>query len=260
MGDAETTRRIARQSAGYAVHAFTASGAAVAMLALYAAMDGAIVAMFGWLALALFIDGVDGSFARAAKVKDTAPIIDGAVLDFVIDFLTYVVVPVVALWRSDLMPQSWSLTLSVIVVTASALYFSDTRMKTADNWFRGFPALWNVLVFYLFVFRPPATVSVAVTLVATAAMFAPVVFVHPMRVAKLRALTLVVCALWSLFAAAALWSGFATPLWARIGLAVCALYVLALPLMRASPWAEESAEDAAGDGSDDPPDVPSRSA
>ena len=110
---------------------------------------------FAWLGLALFIDGIDGTLARAAKVHETAAAIDGVVLDLVVDFLTYVLVPVVALWRSDLMPTEASFWIGLVVMIASALYFADTRMKTDDLWFRGFPATWNILALYLFVLRPP---------------------------------------------------------------------------------------------------------
>ena len=146
--------RVAR-AAGFSVHLFTASGGAVAVLALYAAIERHFAICFAWLGLALFIDGIDGTLARAAKVHETAAAIDGVVLDLVIDFLTYVLVPVVALWRSDLMPTEASFWIGLVVSIASALYFADTRMKTDDLWFRGFPATWNILVLYLFVLRPP---------------------------------------------------------------------------------------------------------
>src|SRR5271170_1582483 len=177
-------------AAGFSVHLFTASGGAVAVLALYAAIERDFSACFGWLGLALFIDGIDGTLARAARVTETAATIDGAVLDLVVDFLTYVLVPVVALWRSDLMPTPVSFWMGLVVTIASALYFADTRMKTGDHWFRGFPALWNVFVLYLFVLRAPWQVNAALTVAPTAMMFAPVVFVHPLRVMKFRALTI----------------------------------------------------------------------
>jgi phosphatidylcholine synthase len=239
-------RKKARSAAGYSVHVFTASGGAVAVLALYAAIERNFPEMFAWLGLALFIDGIDGTLARAAKVRETAAIIDGATLDLVVDFMTYVLVPVIALWRSELMPERWSFWLGLIVTMSSALYFADSRMKTEDNWFRGFPAIWNVLVLYLFAFQPPPIVSAIAILIADVAMFAPIVFIHPMRVAKLRALTIAVCVAWFAFATAAVLSGvgvdttygFPTPLWAKVGLAATALYILALPLLRHSPWAE----------------------
>jgi phosphatidylcholine synthase len=158
---------------GWLVHLFTASGAALALLALLAAIDRQFTLMFWLLGAALFVDGVDGALARRFRVAETTPEIDGATLDLVVDFLTYVFTPVVAILRADLLPRLWALGLGMIVVVGSALYFADRRMKTPDNWFRGFPTLWNVVAFYLLVFRPPAIVVVAALLVGVAAMFAP---------------------------------------------------------------------------------------
>ena len=228
-----------RRAAGFSVHLFTGSGAAVALLALYAAIDRNFPACFAWLGLALLIDGVDGTLARVANVTETASAIDGAILDLVIDFLTYVLVPMVALWRSDLMPIQISFWLSVIVVFASALYFADTRMKTRDYWFRGFPALWNVLTIYLFVLRPPFYVSAAMIVVGAAAMFAPFVFLHPMRVKQLRWLNILVCFAFFVLSAVAIWQDFAADLWVKIGYGVVAAYFLAVPFWRHSPWADD---------------------
>jgi phosphatidylcholine synthase len=226
-----------RRAAAFSVHVLTASGGAVALLALYAAIERDFTAMFAWLGLALFIDGVDGTLARAARVKETAATIDGAILDLVVDFLGYVLVPVVAIWRSDLMPTPLAFWIGLIVTIASALYFADTRMKTADNWFRGFPALWNVLALYLFVFRLPSLVNAAILIAAAALMFAPIVFVHPMRVEKMRRLTAAATGLWCLCAAASVIEGLAPGPWVKAGLLVTALYFFGLPLRRHSFWA-----------------------
>ncbi|HTR13466.1 MAG TPA: phosphatidylcholine synthase [Roseiarcus sp.] len=223
--------------AGISVHIFTASGGAVAVLALYAAIERNFPACFAWLGLAFFIDGIDGTLARAAKVHVTAASIDGAVLDLVVDFLTYVLVPVVALWRSDLMPTEVSFWIGLLVVISSALYFADVRMKTDDLWFRGFPAAWNVLVLYLFALRPPWPLSAAVLLVAAGLMFAPVVFVHPLRVVRLRKLTIAMSIGWFAFAGLSLLQNLMPTPWVKAGLIVTAAYFLALPLLRHSPWA-----------------------
>ena len=228
-----------RRAAGFSVHLFTASGSAVALLALYAAIDRNFPACFAWLGLALLIDGVDGTLARVANVTETASAIDGGVLDLVIDFLTYVLVPMVALWRSDLMPVTLSFWLSVLVVFGSALYFADTRMKTRDYWFRGFPAIWNVLAIYLFALRPPAWVSAGLIVVGTAAMFAPVVFVHPMRVKQLRVANIVASVAFLVFSAAAIAQNFDASLWVKIGFLAVAAYFLAAPFWRHSPWADD---------------------
>ena len=223
------------QAAGFSVHIFTASGGAVALLALYAAIERNFPVCFAWLGLALFIDGIDGTLARAARVHVTAATIDGVVLDLVVDFLTYVLVPVVALWRSDLMPTDVSFWIGLIVTIASALYFADTRMKTDDLWFRGFPATWNILVFYLFVLRPPWIVSAVLLLAAAAMMFALIVFVHPLRVVRLRRLTIAMTIAWFAFAAMAIVERLSPPEWVTGGLVATAVYFLALPLMRRSP-------------------------
>jgi phosphatidylcholine synthase len=236
MSIGERPARAAR-AAGLAVHLFTATGAAAALLALYAATERNFSSSFGWLGLAFLIDGIDGALARAARVRVTAPAIDGAVLDLVIDFLTYVVVPIVALWRSDLMPPGVSLWIGLVVTIASALYFADTRMKTGDLWFRGFPATWNVVVLYLFVLRPPWIVSAGILLAATAMMFSPLVFVHPLRVAKHRALTVFMSTAWAAFAVIAVVDRLEPPGWVKCGLFATAAYFLALPLLRHSPWA-----------------------
>jgi phosphatidylcholine synthase len=235
----ERNRVPVRRAAAFSVHILTASGGAVAVLALYAAIERNFTSMFAWLGLAIFIDGVDGTLARAARVTEVAATIDGAVLDLVVDFLGYVLVPVVAIWRSDLMPTPLAFWIGLAVIVASALYFADTRMKTADNWFRGFPALWNVLALYLFVFQLPSLLNAAILILAAALMFAPIVFVHPMRVEKLRMPTLAATLLWCLCAALSVWDGLAPGLLVKVGLIATALYFFALPLQRHSFWAED---------------------
>jgi len=225
-----------QRAAGFSVHVLTASGGAVALLALYAAIERDFSACFAWLGLALFIDGIDGTLARAARVTETAAAIDGIVLDLVVDFLTYVLVPVVAVWRSDLMPTIVSFWIGLIVTIASALYFADTRMKTADNWFRGFPALWNVFVLFLFVLRLPWLINAGALLGATAMMFAPVVFVHPLRVAKLRVVTIGVTIVWFALASVAIMEHLEAGVWVKAGFVAAALYFLSLPFLRHSPW------------------------
>jgi phosphatidylcholine synthase len=217
---------------GWLVHLFTASGAALALLALLAAIDRQFTLMFWLLGAALFVDGVDGALARRFRVAETTPEIDGATLDLVVDFLTYVFTPVVAILRADLLPRLWALGLGMIVVVGSALYFADRRMKTPDNWFRGFPTLWNVVAFYLLVFRPPAIVVVAALLVGVFAMFAPIVFVHPVRVRQWRELTLSVLAVWIVAALAVMIDGLDGGAFARAALLASGGYFIVLSVLR----------------------------
>jgi phosphatidylcholine synthase len=170
-----------------AVHLFTAIGASLAMLALHEAFQQDWATMALWLALAFVVDGIDGPLARHFDVKTNAPEIDGVLMDLIIDFLTYVVIPAYALYASGLLP-GWSGWIVVLLVPfASAVYFSDTRMKTADNSFSGFPGCWNMVVLALLVIAPPWWVILGLVVVLTVAMFFPLKFVHPVRTARWRA-------------------------------------------------------------------------
>ncbi len=218
---------------GLLVHFFTASGAALGLAALFCAVDARFTAMFAFLGAALIIDAVDGTLARRYRVEETVPHIDGVVLDLVVDFLTYVVVPLAALWRSGLLETPVAVAICAIVCAASALYFADRRMKTHDFWFRGFPAIWNILVFYLLVLRPGPVVSTIAVIIAAGMMFAPVVVVHPLRVIRLRLVTLLATGVWSATAIAALDQGLAQADSAiKAALVGVGMYFVALPLFR----------------------------
>jgi phosphatidylcholine synthase len=218
---------------GLLVHYFTACGAALGLAALFAAADGHFTAMFALLGAAFVVDAVDGSLARRVKAAETVPHVDGVALDLVVDFLTYVVVPLVALWRSGLVEPPLAVLLCCLVCAASALYFADRRMKTHDLWFRGFPAIWNVLVFYLLVLRPQPLVATLVVVLAACFMFVPVVFVHPLRVARLRPLTITATGIWGAAAIAALDQDlFQAGTITKAALVGAGLYFLVLPLFR----------------------------
>lgn len=175
-----TGPRRARLSA-WAVHLLTASGAALAMLALAATARDDEQLAFVLLFAALAVDGIDGTLARRWGVKDVEPRIDGDSLDLVVDYLTYVFVPAFLLWRGNYLPAALAPWLTALILLSSLYTFARTDMKTPDGYFRGFPALWVVVTFYLFVLRPDAAVAAAVVVVLAAATFAPIHVVHPFR-------------------------------------------------------------------------------
>lgn len=208
------------------VHLFTATGAVFAMLALLAAVEGDWNRMFLWLVVALIVDGIDGPLARRYDVKTNAPTFDGILLDLIIDYLTYVFVPAYALFKSGLLP-GWTGWIGIFIITfASAMYFADTRMKTKDWSFSGFPSCWNMVVLVLFALKPGFWVILALVAALAIAMFLPVKFVHPMRTARWRAVTLPMAAGWVVFAAWAAWVGFDPASWAHWGLVVTSAYLL----------------------------------
>ena len=217
----------------YGVHVLTALGAALGFLALRAVFTGDLTQAFVWLGVALVVDAVDGPLARRLKVKERARRYDGAQLDLVVDFVTYVFVPAAMLLRPEVMAAPYGVIAGLAVTLASALYFADTGMKTDDWWFRGFPAVWNIVVFYVVAFAPPSWLALAIILIATALMFLPVVFVHPVRVRRWRGLTMAMLGIWALAAAAALWQGMAPDIWSKAGLALAACYFVGLGLARA---------------------------
>lgn len=221
-----------RRALAYGVHVLTALGAALGLLALRAVVLGELAEAFAWLGLALVVDAVDGPLARRLSVKTLAARYDGALLDLVVDFVTYVFVPAAMLLRPEVMAQPYGLAGGLVVTLASALYFADTGMKTEDWWFRGFPAVWNVVVFYIVAFAPPAWLALALVLVASALMFLPVVFVHPLRVRRWRGLTLAMLVLWAGAAGLALWQGMRPDGWSKAALALAACYFVGLGLVR----------------------------
>lgn len=219
-------------AAAFAVHVFTACGAACALLALVAAVAGEWPKMFLWLGVALIIDGVDGTFARRLRVAELLPRWSGDALDLVVDFTTYVFVPAHAMAASGLLPPPLALPLGLVVTVTGALYFADRRMKTSDNYFRGFPALWNVAAFYLFVLKPPPWAGATAIAVLAAATFMPIHFVHPVRVPRWRLLNLAGLVLWGVLALVALAQNLDPPGWVAAALAAIAVYFVIAGLLR----------------------------
>src|SRR5476651_1680499 len=216
----------ATRATAFSVHIFTAMGAGVALLALLEAVREHWGAMFGWLGVALVIDALDGPIARRLDVVRLQPNWSGDVLDLVVDFTTYVFVPAYAITASGLLLPLAAPLLGAGIVVTGALYFADRRMKTPDNHFRGFPALWNAAAFYLFLLHlPPAlgSIGIAILIVLT---FAPFNVLHPIRVVRLRGLTLSLVAIWAVLAGIALADDFNPGAPVTIGLCVIAVYIL----------------------------------
>lgn len=168
--------------AAWSVHALTASGAVFAVLALLAIERLDWTMAMWWLGAALAVDGIDGTLARWARVKQRAPRIDGATLDLVVDYLNYVFVPTVLIWKAELIPAALAPLLAALIQLSALYVFARADMKTDDNYFRGFPALWNVAAFYLFVTGAGQSTGAVLVTTLVVASFAPIHFIHPFRV------------------------------------------------------------------------------
>jgi phosphatidylcholine synthase len=221
-----------QRTRGFAIHLLTASGAALAFLALLAAVDRAWPAMFLWLGLALIVDGIDGPLARRFQVGVALPRWSGDTLDLVVDFVTYVFVPAYAIANSGLLPGLLAPLAGVVIVVTSALYFADRHMKMPGHYFRGFPALWNAAAFYLLLLRPPSWLAAAGVTILAIATFLPFPFIHPVRVARLRTFNIALLVVWAVLALITLARDMAPGPWITAALCAIALYVISAGVLR----------------------------
>jgi phosphatidylcholine synthase len=217
------------------VHLFTALGAVCALFATRAVLVGAWEEAFAWLGLALLIDGIDGTFARIADVTVRLPRFSGERLDLVVDYVTYVFVPALALLQAGYLQGAFGVLLASLILLSSLFHFSDTDSKTEDHCFVGFPAVWNIVAFYVFAFAMPSWVASGVVVACVVLTFVPMRWAHPLRTPLLWPLTLAAMGLWCVAACHTVWSGFpASPFLQAILLATAA-YAVGLALFRSRP-------------------------
>ncbi len=213
------------QTRAFSVHLLTASGSFLAFLSLVAAAEQQWTAMFLWLGLALFVDGIDGPIARRLSVKEILPTWSGELLDNIIDYVTYVLIPAFALYQSGFMGAGLSFFSAAVIVVSSAIYYADTGMKTKENFFKGFPVVWNMVVFTLFVTQPGEWASFGAVMLCAVFTFLPVSFLHPVRVKRLRPINLTVFLLWCFFGAVALVQDLQSGVLVQGGIALTGIYL-----------------------------------
>jgi phosphatidylcholine synthase len=187
------------------VHAYTASGVVLALLATRAVIDFNYRAAFFWLWVQALIDATDGVLARRARVAERIPWFDGSKLDDVVDYLAYVFVPALCVWRAVLVPGDWTMSVAAAMLVSSGYGFSRRDAKTADHFFTGFPSYWNIVVFYLLVAGFPSAVNAAVLLTFVVLVFIPVRYVYPSRTPVLQRVTNVIGGIWSALMLLMLW-------------------------------------------------------
>jgi len=179
------------------VHLYTASGIVLAFLAARAFIEFDYRTGFFWLWLQVFVDATDGLLARRLRVRERIPWFDGAKLDDITDFLTYVFVPALFVWRGALVPNAWVLYGVGAILLSSAYGFDRTDAKTSDHFFTGFPSYWNVVTFYLLVARWPSEVNAAILAVFAVLVFVPIRYVYPSRTPAWSVVTNVAGAMWA---------------------------------------------------------------
>lgn len=209
----------------FSVHLLTASGSFLAFLGVVAAAEHRFVDMFWWLGLALLVDGIDGPIARKVKVKEVLPNWSGDTLDNIIDYVTYVLLPAFALYQSGMIGEPWSFFAAGAIVVSSAVYYADMGMKTDEYFFSGFPVVWNMVIFTLFVIDASAMTALIVVSVSVVLTFFPINFLHPVRVKRLRAPNLAVCLLWCALGGYSLLLHFNSPDWVVWGVVISGIYL-----------------------------------
>ncbi|MBX2997311.1 MAG: CDP-alcohol phosphatidyltransferase family protein [Caldilineaceae bacterium] len=180
----------------WSVHFITASGIVWGLLALIAAVERQWVMVFVWMAASLVVDSIDGTLARLVQVKRVLPGFDGALLDNIADYVTYVVVPAFFFYVSDLLPPLFSLPAVALILLVSGYQFCQGDAKTEDHYFKGFPSYWNILAFYLFILALNPWINLSVIILCCVLIFVPVKYIYPSRAPQYQYLTLTLAALW----------------------------------------------------------------
>lgn len=217
-----------RKGAAWSVHLFTATGAAAGLMAMLAAVNGNWRTSFAWMGVAVAIDAVDGALARAFKVKQVLPGFDGALLDNIVDYFTYVIVPGFFLCEAGMMPPHGGPIIAAIIAIASGYQFCQADAKTPDHCFKGFPSYWNLVILYLFLVGWNPWANMAVVVICIVLVFVPIKYIYPTRTRALRPITLGLAGVWSfmLVAALFLYPNGHLP-WTWLSLAYVLYYVLA---------------------------------
>lgn len=210
-------------------HLYTALGAVLALAATIAVFESRFRDVFLLLGAAVFIDATDGWLARALRVKERIPDYDGARLDDIVDYLTYVFVPVLVVIYAGLLPDGWAIPVGGLVLLASAYGFAqaDAKVATTDHFFTGFPSYWNIVALYLYLWRLPAVVNAAILSVLAILVLVPIRYVYPSRTKTLMVPTLVLGAIWAVLTIVVVWRLPATDgPWAMLSLVFPVYYTI----------------------------------
>ncbi len=183
----------------WALHLLTSFGIICSFFALTNTIDGEIFKAFMWLGLGLFIDSIDGTIARFLKVNESLPHIDGHMLDSIIDYINYIFVPTFMLHHFGILPEILDIIIPAIIMVTSVISYSNKNTKTDENYYIGFPAIWNVVVLYLVILNYDSLINTGVLIFLIILKIVPLRFVHPFRTEKFRKLTLVMSFSWFVF-------------------------------------------------------------
>jgi len=222
----------------WSVHLLTASGLVAGFMAILAINEKAWRGAMLWLVLALVIDGIDGTFARIFRVQEVLPQMNGKTMDYIIDFATYAIIPAYFIYQAGLIAPPFNLPCIIVILLVSALYYSKEGMVSDDNYFIGFPVMWNMVAFYMFfVFSFSSTVNILAVLFFAVLHFVPIKFVYPSRVKHFRRLTILITVILILDFAVVLWFHPVKYYWLSAIANIAALYYGGMAIYNT--WLEE---------------------
>ena len=213
------------------VHAYTATGAILAFIAAWAVVHGSDRLALGALFVATIVDGTDGMLARWARVKEVLPEVDGARIDDIVDYMSFVLVPMLILEGAGGLYALHTFPVIAVVLLSSMYGFVAPDAKSSDHFFTGFPSYWNIVVLYLLLFKVPPGVNAVILLVLSGLVFVRIGYVYPSRTTTLMELTLTLGAVWTLLIGAIIWMWPAPPRWMAIASLGFPVYYLVLSLV-----------------------------
>jgi phosphatidylcholine synthase len=221
----------AQRRRAWLVHAYTGTGAVLAFLAAWGVVHGYDRVSLGAMFVATIVDGTDGMLARRARVKDVLPDVDGGRIDDIVDYMTFVLVPLMMLEASGGLYTLAVLPVVAVVMLSSLYGFVAPDAKTSDHFFTGFPSYWNIVVLYLLLFRVSPGANAIILLALSAMIFVRIGYVYPSRTPTLQKTTLVLGAFWTVAIGAIIWLWPSPPAWLSIGSLLFPVYYFVLSLV-----------------------------
>ena len=183
---------------GTLVHLFTGFGIIAGFFSLISVINNDQANAFLWLGLAFLIDSIDGTLARKFNVKKNLPNIDGKMLDSIIDFFNYVIIPAFMIYWFKLIPDQFLILVPSLLIFISIFSYANLNVMTSDHFYNGFPAIWNIIVLYFFIFSTSEIVNLLILSLLIILKFSPLKCVHPLRVKKFKNISIFFTIIWFL--------------------------------------------------------------
>lgn len=215
------------------VHAFTMTGLIWVLLSAYSLYEGHIKMMWLWLGIALIVDAADGPLARKAKVAEVVPWFSGVMLDNLVDYLTWTFLPALFMARYLNFGSGLAAMLAAIIVLTSSMFcYANTKMKSSDWYFVGFPAAWNIVAVIIWLFPLPLWCNWVIVIIFATLALIPWKWIHPFRVRELRVFNATAAVVWVITTSAMVYTHPEVPLWLLLPWGIAGIWLLVVGAIR----------------------------